>query len=165
MNTNNPDLTRTDIIINEVSYAGDSDWIELFNPTDETIDVSEYWLCLGPGAYSQISNLTIEGNTNLESSGYVVVSGYSLPNEAGGLGLYNTNSFTDSDAIVDFVQYGQGTSARVLVAEDATLWYEGQFLPTVSSASNTISYQGEGFGIEFWSETSTETPGAENVFD
>jgi len=72
---------RTSVVFNEVSYATDVDWIEVYNPTGETIDISDYWLCLGPGTYSQISTLTVNGNMMLGSGDFAVISGYSLPNQ------------------------------------------------------------------------------------
>ena len=151
------------VVLNEVKYQ-DGDWIEIFNNGDSTADLSDYWLCLGPGAYTRIGNITpLNGSiTNLQPGGYLVVP-FTLPDDNAGLGLYSSNSFTSTDAIVDFVQYGAAGSARESVAVAASLWTAGDFIPTVGSANNSIVFDGEGNGVSNWAESTTVTAGAENV--
>lgn len=167
------EITRTNVIINELSYAGTgTDWVEFYNPTGETIDITNYWVCLGPGAYAEIENLTvISGNTVLESGSFLTLdlsngeTTFELPDENAGFGIYKNNAgFGNVENIVDFVQYGESGSARENVAVEAELWTAGDFLPTVSSIDNTIVYEGTGFGVESWSETITPTVGDDNEF-
>ncbi|MDY8138198.1 spondin domain-containing protein [Aquimarina sp. 2201CG5-10] len=157
-----PDAVENKVVLNEVRYQG-TDLIEIFNEGDQEADLNDYWLCLGPGTYQRIGDLTPEsGNIVIPSGGYLVLA-YDLPDTDGGLGLYSTNTFGDSDAIVDFVQYGSGGSARENVAVAAGIWAAGEFVPTVSSTDNSIVFDGEGNGAANWAETTSVTFGQENV--
>lgn len=162
-NGNPPVVAKKDVVFNEIKYQGSRDLIEIYNRGAESADISDYWLCLGPGAYQKIGDLTPEsGNTTIQAGGYLVVS-YNLPDDKGGLGLYSTNEFTNPDAIIDFVQYGDSGSARENVAASAGIWTAGDFVPTVKSEDNSIIYDGEGNGVMNWAETTQVTFGNENV--
>ncbi len=159
---NGPDPVENNVVLNEVRYQG-TDLVEIFNRGDQEADLNDYWLCLGPGTYQRIGDLTPQsGNVVIPAGGYLVLS-YNLPDTDGGLGLYSTNEFANSDAIVDFVQYGSGGSAREDVAVAAGIWTAGEFVPTVSSADNSIIFDGEGETAADWAETTTVTFGEENV--
>ena len=162
-----PDLDveqNTGVVINEISHIG-TDWIEIYNPTNETIDISSFYLCLGPGTYSQISELSIlSGSTNLEAGSFVVISDYFLPNDGGGLGLFEDSSFGSADSIIDFVQYGVAGTPRENVAVEAGIWDVGTFVPLASVEGNTLAFEGNGSGADSWSETITPTVGGANVF-
>lgn len=161
--TPNPVAAKKDVVFNEIKYQGNKDLIEIFNRGNQEADISEYWLCLGPGAYQKIGDLTPEsGSTTIPAGGYLVVS-YNLPDDKGGLGLYSTNAFTNSEAIVDFVQYGDSGSARESIAASAGIWTAGDFVPVVKNADNSIIYDGEGNGVMNWSETTQVTFGEKNV--
>jgi len=150
-----PTVSDFGVVINEVSYQG-TDWVEIYNPTGETIDISNLYLCLGPGTYSQISSLEVlSGDTTLVSEGLVVIGGYVLPDEIGGLGLFLDDSFSNSESIIDFVQYGGSGTARENVAAEAGIWTAGDFLPLVVSATvviNEVSY-GENDWVEIYNPT------------
>ncbi|MFS4491921.1 spondin domain-containing protein [Maribacter sp. 2308TA10-17] len=149
------------VVINEVRYRGE-DTIEILNNGTGSIDLADYWLCLGPGQYVQIGSLTpISGSIDLPSAEYLVLS-YDIPDDQGGLGLYSTNQFTDSSALVDFVQWGAAGSAREDVAVAAGQWVAGDFVPAVGSANSSIAYDGQGDVATDWNETTTLTFGAVN---
>lgn len=157
-----PNDQEVSVVLNEVKYQG-GDWIEIFNNGTVAADLSNYWLCLGPGTYQQLSAITPQaGTVNNLSAGEYLVLPYNMPDAEGGLGLYSSNEFTSSSAIVDFVQWGAGSSAREDVAVAAGLWTAGDFVPTVSSEDNSIIFDGEGNGVANWAETTQTTPGAEN---
>lgn len=162
-----PEQPMTDaeqsVVINEIKYLGE-DTIEILNNGNSTVSLNDYWLCLGPGQYVQLGSLTpVSGSLELASAEYVVVSS-SLPDSAGGLGLYSTNEFTNADALVDFVQWGAAGSARENVAVDAGQWTAGNFVPATLNSTNSIAYDGEGDTANDWAETSSSTFGAVNVF-
>ncbi|CAM1342230.1 spondin domain-containing protein [Tenacibaculum amylolyticum] len=158
-----PITPEINVVFNEIKYQGTKNLIEIYNRGDQAADLNEYWLCLGPGAYQKIGDLTPEsGNIVIPSKGYLVLS-YDLPAESGGLGLYSTNEFTNAQAIVDFVQYGAAGSARENVAVEAGIWTAGEFVPEVKSENNSIIYDGEGNGVGNWAETTETTFGAENI--
>ena len=158
-----PDPVDISLVLNEVQYTS-GDWLEIFNSGTSTADLSDYWLCLGPGTYVQIGTLTPLGGsiTDLAAGEYLLLS-YDMPDEQGGLGLYNSDAFTSSDALVDFVQWGAGGSAREDVAVGAEIWTAGEFVPTVLGTDNSIIFDGNGNNAADWAETTTVTPGAENI--
>ncbi|MCL6275224.1 lamin tail domain-containing protein [Muricauda sp. 2012CJ35-5] len=139
------------IVINEVLY-GSRDLVELYNNGNVAVDLSSYWMCLGPGNYVQLGNVTPEsGNLELAAGEFLVVP-FSLPDTEGGLGLYSSNAFTSSEAIMDFVQWGAASSPRENVAVEAGIWTAGEFVPTVALDSYSIEYDGEGDEASDWTQ-------------
>ena len=148
-----PRAEKGEIVINEIQLDG-TKAVELFNASGSTFDLSDYWLCLGPGQYSQLNSLTVmNGSTQLAAGEYLTVQYDDLGTEAGGLGLYTSNAFTSADAIISFVQYGNAGAARENVAADAGIWTTGEYVPLPATASNTLSYDGEGNSATDWIET------------
>ena len=84
------------------------------------------------------------------------------PNDEGGLGLYSENQFANPDAIIDFVQWGAGGSARENVAVAAGIWTAGEFVPTVRLDSYSIEYDGEGDSASDWAEEVNPSLGEAN---
>jgi len=74
-----------------------TDVLTITNLGDTGIELSNYWVCLGPGTYRQIGNLPlVAGDTNLAPNEDVSFT-YDLINESnGGLGLFSTNTFGSS---------------------------------------------------------------------
>lgn len=102
--------------INEVLFSTSNDQIELKNFGPESVDVSTWWFC-SLFAYAPISNLNIiSGSLNIPPGGILAVSGFNLNNTAADLGLYETNNFTSSGAMHDFVQWGSAGNGRESVA-------------------------------------------------
>ncbi|NAS11757.1 spondin domain-containing protein [Poritiphilus flavus] len=157
----NPMEDVLSVVLNEVAY-GSRDLIEIYNNGDLEADLSSYWLCLGPGTYEQIGNISPEsGDINL-SPGEFLVLPYSMPDDEGGLGLYSSDAFTSADALVDFVQWGAGGSPRENVAVEAGIWTANDFVPTVSTAGSSIEYDGEGDAASDWTEESIPSLGQAN---
>ncbi|MEX0313576.1 MAG: spondin domain-containing protein [Allomuricauda sp.] len=151
---------EVNVRLNEVQYLGD--WVEIVNNGEETVDLSDYFLCLGPGTYRRIGDLTVDGNLQLAAGNFLSVA-YEMPNAEGGIGLYRDNSdFTDATTLVDFVQWGAGSSARENVAVSAEIWTAGEFVPVLGNADNTIIFDGDGIGASNWAETTTATFGEDN---
>ncbi|MEM8509462.1 MAG: hypothetical protein AAF717_16645 [Bacteroidota bacterium] len=149
------------VVLNEVTYlAGE---VELYNNGDLTVDVSDYFLCLGPGTYDRVGDIIASGNANLAAGEFLVLN-YDRPGATGGLGLYINNAgFGDAANIADFVQWGDAGSARENVAVDAGIWTEGDFVDVSGNENNSIVYDGEGEASSDWAETATVTLGAANV--
>lgn len=155
------------VVINEVEYLND-DIIELYNNGNQTVDLSNYWMCLGPGSYFRIGDAAmttiLEGNVNLAPGEFLLISPATLeaPDNSGGLGLYINNSgFANPDLIRDFVQWGAAGNARESVAVAAGIWTTGDFIPTVNPGSS-IAYDGNGDSSSDWYEDTTPTLGSGN---
>ncbi|GAA4272645.1 spondin domain-containing protein [Aquimarina gracilis] len=156
------DGVENNVVFNEIRYQG-TDLIEILNLGNQEADLSDYWLCLGPGTYERIGDLTPESGSTVVPAGEYLVLSYNLSDSEGGLGLYSSNEFTNAEAIVDFVQYGAGDSTRENVAVAAGIWTAGEFVPVVSDANNSIIFDGEGNTAADWAETTTVTFGEENM--
>ncbi len=149
------------IVLNEVQY-GSRDLVELYNNGDVAVDLSTYWLCLGPGTYAQIGDLTPESGDIELAPGQFLVLPYTMPDTEAGLGLYSMNQFANPEAIVDFVQYGASGSAREDVAVAAGIWTAGEFVPTVRLNSFSIEFDGEGDSASDWTEEVNPSLGEAN---
>ncbi len=159
--TPTPPAGSANIVINEVAYL--SGEVELTNTGDAGMDVSDYFLCLGPGTYIQVGGIIASGDANLAPGAFLVLD-YDMPNATGGLGLYRNNSgFGDAANIADFVQWGDAGSARENVAVAAGIWTDGDFVPVLGNANNSIVFDGNGNAASDWAETATVTLGAANV--
>lgn len=100
----------TDVEINEVFYLGDAseDWIELRNVGQDTVDISAWWFCTR-FAYRPLSSQTIlVGDDLMLDPGEIIVltAGVDINSTIGAdMGLYITNSFGNSNNMVDFLQW------------------------------------------------------------
>ncbi len=155
-----PVANRQSIVLNEVQY-GNLNYVEIYNNGNVAVDLSGYWLCLGPGEYSQIGTLTPKTGSIELPAGEFLVLPVTLPDTQGGLGLYSTNAFTNAEAIVDFVQWGASGSARENVAVEAGIWTEGEYVPTVG-LSASIEYDGEGDTAADWNPEAIPSLGEAN---
>ncbi|SER04512.1 Por secretion system C-terminal sorting domain-containing protein [Neolewinella agarilytica] len=119
-------FTFSNVTINEVAPDGR---IELFNGTDQAIDVSSFWLCNRP-AYQLISAMTVEcGELLIQPGDVTVISGFSGFDAADAeLGLYTTNSFGSATALISYLEWGSAGHGRASVAVEAGLWMEDFFL-------------------------------------
>ncbi|MEO0732584.1 MAG: T9SS type A sorting domain-containing protein, partial [Bacteroidota bacterium] len=127
-----------EVIINEVSADGQ---IELFNGTDEAINVSDYWLCNFP-AYTRIGTMTVEcGELLIQPGEVTVISGFGGFDAVDAeLGLYTTNSFGSSNAIISYLEWGSTGHQRSNVAVAAGVWETGQVVdaPTTSQSQQVM---------------------------
>ncbi|WP_299680498.1 CHRD domain-containing protein [uncultured Dokdonia sp.] len=115
-----PTLTEVNTSTNDVTIT---------NLGDMDLDISSYWVCLGPGQYRQLSALSIvEGDYMLSADEAVTFDFPLITGEnadgAGGLGLFSTNSFgsTNSSIYVDFMQWGGPNQDRASQAVTAGIW-------------------------------------------
>lgn len=155
-----PAEMKQSIVLNEVQ-AGNLNLVEIYNNGTVTVDLSGFWLCQGPGAYAQIGNLTPKSGTIELKAGEFLVVPFNMTDTVGGLGLYSTNTFTNADAIVDFVQWGASGSARENVAVAAGIWTAGTFVPSVG-LSASIEYDGEGNAVSDWKAEAIPSLGLAN---
>ena len=155
-----PAAAAVEVILSEVQYQT-ADLVEIQNVGTGNVDLSDFFLCLGPGTYQRVGSLTVQSGsvTDLGPDEYLVVS-YSMPDDSAGLGLYeNNDGFGDPSNIADFVQWGASGSVREGVAVQAGVWTAGEFVPTLSNVDNSIVFDGEGNGAADWAETSTPSLG------
>ena len=147
------------VVINE--FLVDANTVELKNLGTEEVDVSGYFLCSFP-AYSQIGNLTLFGDDFLLGPGEIIaVAGHPLSADDE-LGLYTLAQYTNSDAIIDYVEWGSSNHQRAMIAQMAGIWTVGPFLPT-PEIGQSYAYDGDGDTIDDWYQANpsfqSENPG------
>ena len=155
-------FSQGQIVINEVKENGS---VELKNLGTTMVDISTYWLCDVP-SYRQLNNssITVEsGSLNLAAGALVEVSGFNFIDSADGeLGLYSTNRFGSSSAIVDYIQWGSGGHGRSNVAVSSGVWSaSSDFIPAFQPV-NSIQYTGSGNSPSNYFEA-PDTLGLENT--
>ena len=142
-------LSTAQLAINELSTTGE---IEIINTSNDVIDVSSFWLCDRP-SYEQIGNLDVVcGSTALEPGQTVTITSNAINISGSGdeLALYTNTNFGSSDAIVDYVIWGDRTgSTREPVAVSAGIWTADERAPDFTAAS-TLNWDGENNGANAW---------------
>jgi len=145
-----PDVALAIIRIEAVDAVNDE--VILTNLGDATTEVGDYFLCLGPGTYAQVSNLTSE-STSLSPNTSISLA-YDMNPTADGLSIFTTNTFnsTDPNILLDYVQWGDANQPRVDQAVTAGRWddvnnFVGQGSPYIFEGNATD------FGSQFWAGT------------
>ncbi|MEA5461251.1 DNRLRE domain-containing protein [Arcicella sp. LKC2W] len=127
------------VLINEVNPQ--KKWIELYNPSNPSINLNNYWIANGNTSIS-LANLTVlNGSLTLDSAKYVVINWAGIGGNNGELALFNGNPSTAE--MKDYVQYGSATHQRSSAAVTAQVWDNtNNFLPTISADTLTYSLNG-----------------------
>ena len=136
-----PTLTGVDLATNNVTVT---------NLGDTDINISSYWVCLGPGQYRQLSALPIVTGDYMLTENEAVTFTFSLitgenADGAGGLGLFSTNSFgsTNPSIYVDYMQWGGPNQDRSGQAVTAGIWSSAaEFVSCPSPYTTTIATNG-----------------------
>ncbi|WP_010178398.1 T9SS type A sorting domain-containing protein [Aquimarina agarilytica] len=121
-------VTNANVIPRFTNVNTETNQVTITNFGNQAVDLNNYWLCLGPGTYKKIGDLTpISGLINLPATQSIVLP-YVMPVEGSGLSLYNSPSFTTASAVVDFVQWKVGGNIRESLAITQGLWEKGDFI-------------------------------------
>ncbi len=138
---------KSQIVLNEINPAQDR--VEIKNLGNSTINIGTYIFCTFP-VYNALSTLTLEsGSLMLAPGELVVLSGQTLGNANGELGLYLNNQFTNPASIIDYMEYGSSGHQRAAVAISAGIWFANNFVPT-PQAGQSMNYDGEGNTAADW---------------
>lgn len=122
--------------------------VTLTNMGNMSQNVSTYWLCNFP-AYMMISTLFISsGDLELSPGESVTVIFTPTSGANGEVGLYTSNTFSSSAAMLDYFQWGSSGHTRESVAVAAGVWDLAGFL-TGSGPFGNSAGQGE-YGSSFW---------------
>lgn len=151
--------SHAQIVINE--FQPDNDRVEIKNLGNQTVNVGSYFLCSFP-LYTQISSMTIvSGSTMLMPGQLLVVSGHAMAQADDELGLYTLPQYTNSSAMIDYVEWGFSGHTRSSVAIAAGIWSSGAFI-TAPTVGQSWMYDGSGNAPADWF-TGEPTFGQENV--
>ncbi|WP_435578103.1 hypothetical protein [Gilvibacter sp.] len=136
-------------IIRIVGVDADEDLVIISNLGGQPQEVGNYWLCLGPGRYGEVSGLT--GEATLLGANETITLTFAMNDDADGLSLFSTNTFasTSPDVLLDYVQWGAGNGPRVGQAITAGRWDDaGAFVPFAGDYS--FNGTADQFGSDFW---------------
>ncbi|WP_298897547.1 hypothetical protein [uncultured Psychroserpens sp.] len=142
-------VTPTPSVVKILEVNTTTDQVTISNLGGTAIDIGDYWLCLGPGTYVQVSNAA-SGSTNLAPNASITLS-YDVNPTADGLSIFSTNSFgsTDPNVLVDYVQWGAANQARVNQAVTAGRWDNADNFLQGGSPYN-FTGEADDFGSTFW---------------
>ncbi|MGI9542758.1 MAG: hypothetical protein ACR2MX_05825 [Cyclobacteriaceae bacterium] len=134
-----PGPNNTEAIIRIIQVDPVNDQIILKNFGEASKDVGDYWIC-NLKSYAQVSDLA-SGDLNLDPNGTITLDRV-IVDAASDIGLYNTNTFTDAAAMVDFMQFGEdvGANGRADVAAAKGIWTLGEFV----AGGSPFDYSGNG---------------------
>ena len=162
----NAQSIRINEIGTTVDFEGATTWVELKNTGTTTIDASDLLFCSQFNYPNVGSQPILFGNSDytIPADGYLVVEASTISNGNDEMGLYEagTGNFGNSDNIIDYVMYNGVTSGRANVADNAGIWIDGEFVPSVES-TQTFSFFEDGTDnpVDNW-KAGSPTPGDAN---
>lgn len=144
-----PDEANDALNIRITQVNPEQNTLVLTNFSQTTTDVSQYWLCLGPGTYVQVGDSTQEGTALAQ--GETVLLNYTVDDTAAGLSLFTDNQFssTDPDILIDYIQWGAANQARVAQAVTAGRWDDASNFVTAAPPYDFIG-ESETIGVLAW---------------
>ncbi|MCP4521667.1 MAG: hypothetical protein GY827_08265, partial [Cytophagales bacterium] len=150
------------VVINEIQPSTNT--VELKNTGTTAVDVSDWFLCSieGGADYGRVDSYDlVSGDLDMAPGSIVVLSGRNMNASNDELGLYNSNSFSSSSAIKDYIQWGQVNKGRSGVAESAGIWIASEALPSLTG-SQGFEFDGDGNALTDYRVTEKPNFGQEN---
>lgn len=157
------------VFINEIMYDPEGrdtgkEWIELYNNSENDIDLTGYELypdgigyfvfpefTLAAGSYAVV-HVRAEGeNTAGDLYQGVQEITNNMGNTSGSVALFSSEVHS-KNTIVSFVQYGARGQTWEQAAVDASLWTKGEFAFDVA-AGFSLAYDGQGSGAFDWQQS------------
>lgn len=112
-------------------------------------DISSWFLCNFP-SYLEVQLVSNSiGDFLLSPGESVMIEWGSLSGADGEFALYNTNAFTSTAAIEDYVEWGTNGHQREVVAVGAGVWNTGEFID--GGSPFTFTGSSTDVGVSFWS--------------
>jgi hypothetical protein len=121
------------VILNEINPK--QHWLELYNPSESLIDLTNYWLVNGIDSVALQHNSVsvLNGNLQLDSNKYVVVKWNKIGVNDGEITLFNKIPTNATAQLVDYCQYGTSNHLNATKAVTAQVW------DTITATLNTLS--------------------------
>lgn len=164
---------QANILISEVLYDVEGidtgkEWVELYNNSMASFDLSGYELNASSGDYYTFSNMLgarkciiVHWNTegaNTPTDLYTGSTGFSnMGNTSGWVALFDSSEHKAS-TIVDYLEYGNGGQTWESAAASAGIWTAGDYINSVEEG-HSLEYLGSGDLSSAWRDQSTPTPG------
>ena len=140
------------VVINEVLYdptGSDTgnEWVELFNPTCTSLDLTGFALVAAGDKY-EFPSFSLNphefvvihwraNGTNSATDLYTGTTDFNsnMGNTSGSVALFNSTT-TSKNTIIDYVEYGSGGQSWESAAVDAGVWTAGDFVPDGDSGQS-----------------------------
>ncbi len=139
-----------DVQLQTVEFGAEG-YVEIVNNGADDADLNGIYLCQFP-TYADLGTL-VDGAT-LAAGASVQIPAASwggLDAATGEAALYNGDTFDSADAILSYVQWGEGDHQRAGVAAEAGLWPPADVFVTPDPAFNSIESGGFAADPENWS--------------
>lgn len=149
---------RAVFVLGDVTF-GAAATIEVGNLGPDPGDLTGYWLAVHPYYLELPSTVLVPGDVLIVSIAedadpeFVVAAAELLPpldRSSGEIGLYSSGKFGDSNAIVDYVEWGSAGHVRTGVAVDAGIWAEAEAIAVDGSATGLVAEDRSKPGLEGW---------------
>ncbi len=122
------------------------------NVGDEPGSLAGHWLCQRPSYYEfpdvelqpgESAAVSVGGDIFVPPPGAIAIEGVAAigPFDPGNgeVGLYLGNAFSNSDAILSYVEWGSSGHGRSEVAVGAGIWPEGGFVPSTADTGAILA--------------------------
>ena len=124
------------------------------NVGDAAGSLAGHWLCQRPAYHElpdvelqpgEVAQVFVSGHDDIfgPRTGAIAVEGIANTGpfnpESGEIGLYNSNSFGSADAIVSYVEWGDGGHGRSDTAVEAGIWASGGFVATTADSGTILA--------------------------
>ncbi|MFT4566157.1 MAG: hypothetical protein ACI9FN_001111 [Saprospiraceae bacterium] len=108
--------------LNEVNLH--DDWIEIYNGTDESFDLSSWSLCEGTtcNTINSIDAPIIHGDANLDTSEFLILRWPLLDTMSGEIVLQSSVGSLDTAEMKDYLQYGTANQLNAAAAVIKSFW-------------------------------------------
>jgi hypothetical protein len=155
----NTTFIYSQLIINEIYPADNS--VEIKNIGNQSENINFYWLCNFPD-YANVGSLAPYcGVSTIEPGEIKAFNFEGIESQDGELGLYNAQDFGNPNAMVSYVQWGSSGHEREVVATQANLWTQGDFIPTFP-LTWSLEYSGSGLSSSDWQAVAVHSRCMEN---
>ncbi len=130
----------TSLLINETNVI--HNWVEIYNPTDQVIDMSSWSLCAGTtcNTIGSASASIIHGNSIIGTGAFTVIRWDPLNDISGEIILQSSVGALDISKMEDYLQYGSANQMNAANAVTENVWDDAAlFLVVPSDTSESMS--------------------------
>ena len=142
---------------------GDSAMVVITNIGDEAGSLGGHWLCQRPQYYEfpnvelaagESAAVSVGGDVFLPPPDAIVIEGTAFIGpfspSGGEVGFYSSNSFSNPNEILSYVEWGASGHGRSGTAVSAGIWVEGGFVETTADTPSIVANQLPTLGPDNW---------------
>lgn len=136
--------------LNVVEFGPDG-YVEIINTGADSVNLAGVFICEFPDYQNLVEVVDVEALGAGETVQVAAEHLGGISADSGEAALYNGNDFGSSDAILSYVQWGEGDHRRSSVAAEAGIWPSSADFVTPDPAFNSIESGGFAADPEGWS--------------